>query len=136
MCDIWKDNKNLKQLKEDDVRPLLLSLKKLGTKMVLMSGGEALLHPNFFKLCALFKKQGLYITLLSTGILLKKNAANLSKYVDEIIVSLDGDESTHDPIRHVVGAFSLLSEGMVFFKKCKLGSRISEGKLIKGLNIK
>jgi len=133
---MWKDNKNVKQLTEDDVRPLLLSLKKLGTKMVLMSGGEALLHPNFFKLCALFKKQGLYITLLSTGILLKKNADNLLKYVDEIIVSLDGDASTHDAIRNVGGAFSLLSEGIAYLKKCKPGYRISARTVIHRLNYK
>jgi len=51
MCDIWKDNKNLKQLTEDDIKDLLVSLKKLGTQQVLMSGGEALLNPNFFRFC-------------------------------------------------------------------------------------
>jgi len=38
MCDIWKDNKNLKQLNEDDITGLMESLKKLGTQQVLMSG--------------------------------------------------------------------------------------------------
>ena len=56
MCDIWKDNKNLKQLTEKDIRELLVALKKLGTKQVLMSGGEALLNPNFFFFCELLKK--------------------------------------------------------------------------------
>ena len=50
MCDIWKENKNLKQLTENDILDLLVSLKKLGTQQVLMSGGEALLNPNFFQL--------------------------------------------------------------------------------------
>ena len=44
MCDIWKDNKNLKQLTEHDIIGLLSSLKKFGTERVLMSGGEALLN--------------------------------------------------------------------------------------------
>ena len=47
MCDIWKDNKNLKQLTEDDVKGLLGAMKKFGTQEVLMSGGEALLNTNF-----------------------------------------------------------------------------------------
>src|SRR5215510_4021242 len=51
MCDIWKDNKNLKQLNEEDIFQLLDSLKQLGTQQVLMSGGEALLNPNFFRFC-------------------------------------------------------------------------------------
>src|SRR5215204_6748441 len=57
MCDIWKDNKNLKQLKEEDIQGLLASLKKLGTKQVIMSGGEALLNKHFFSLCKLLKQQ-------------------------------------------------------------------------------
>src|ERR1700744_6298734 len=61
MCDIWKDNKNLKQLSEDDVKGLLTSLKQLGTKQVLMSGGEALLNANFFRLCELLRKEDIKI---------------------------------------------------------------------------
>src|SRR5215207_5512180 len=74
MCDIWKDNRNLKQLNTQDVKGLLASLKKFGTKQVLMSGGEALLNPGFFQLCEIIKKQNIRITLLSTGLTLKKNA--------------------------------------------------------------
>src|SRR5471030_3016226 len=74
MCDIWKDNKNLKQLSEDDISGLLDTLKKFGTQQVAMSGGEALLNTNFFRLCAILKKEGIKITLLSTGLSVKKNA--------------------------------------------------------------
>src|ERR1700741_4302026 len=77
MCDIWKDNKNLKQLTEEDVRGLLQSLKKLGTQQVLMSGGEALLNPNFFKFCEILNEHHIRITLLSTGLTIKKNAPAL-----------------------------------------------------------
>ena len=48
MCDIWKGNQNLKQLTENDIGALLGTLKKFGTHQVVMSGGEALLNPNFF----------------------------------------------------------------------------------------
>jgi len=51
MCDIWKDNKNLKQLQEDDIKGLLSAFKKFGTRQVVMSGGEAMLNPNFFRFC-------------------------------------------------------------------------------------
>src|SRR5476649_1218942 len=61
MCDIWKDNKNLKQLTEADVSGLLASLKKFGTQQVVMSGGEAMLHPNFFRLCQILKNEGIKV---------------------------------------------------------------------------
>src|SRR5690349_787824 len=61
MCDIWKGNQNLKQLNEADVQKLIVSLKKLGTKQVLMSGGEALLNPKFFALCEILKREKIKI---------------------------------------------------------------------------
>src|SRR5664279_6244993 len=100
MCDIWKGNHNLKQLTEEDISGLLNSLHELGTKLVLMSGGEALLNPNFFRFCALLKKQNIKVNLLSTELTLKKNASQIVEYVNEVIVSLDGDKLTHDSIRN------------------------------------
>jgi Fe-coproporphyrin III synthase len=116
MCDIWKGNKNLRQLGEEDIKGLLSSLRKLGTKQVVMSGGEALLNPAFFTLCELLKREGLSITLLSTGLTIKKNADSILKWIDELIVSLDGDEVTHDQIRNVAGAFQKLKEGVEHIK--------------------
>ena len=77
MCDIWKDNKNLKQLTEDDIKGLLSSLKKFGTREVVMSGGEALLNPNFFRLCEILHQQKVKISLLSAGLSLRKNAEQI-----------------------------------------------------------
>jgi Fe-coproporphyrin III synthase len=116
MCDIWKGNKNLRQLGQEDIRGLLSSFRKFGTKQIVMSGGEALLNPAFFSLCELLKREGLSITLLSTGLTTKKNADSILKWVDELIVSLDGDEVTHDRIRNVAGAFQKLKEGVEHIK--------------------
>ncbi len=95
MCDIWKGNHNLKQLTEADILGLLDSLRRLGTQQVLMSGGEALLNPNFFRFCAILKKEGIRVSLLSTGLALARHADNLLEWVGDIIVSLDGDEPLH-----------------------------------------
>src|SRR5665647_608793 len=57
MCDIWKGNHNLKQLTENDISGLMLSLKQFRTQQVLMSGGEALLNKNFFRFCEILKKE-------------------------------------------------------------------------------
>jgi MoaA/NifB/PqqE/SkfB family radical SAM enzyme len=134
MCDIWKDNKNLKQLREEDITGLLSSLKKLGTKQVLMSGGEALLHPNFFRLCTILKEQNIGIVLLSTGLALKKNAARIVELVDEVIVSLDGDETTHDQIRNINGAFARLREGIEAIRSLDPSFRVTARTVIHKLN--
>jgi MoaA/NifB/PqqE/SkfB family radical SAM enzyme len=136
MCDIWKDNKNLKQLNENDIRSLLDSLKKLGTRQVLMSGGEAMLNPKFFDLCRLLKQEGLRITVLSTGLTLKKNAEELLQCVDDVIVSIDGDKPTHDAIRNIPGAFDKLSEGVKYLKSLNSNFRISARTVINKLNFR
>jgi MoaA/NifB/PqqE/SkfB family radical SAM enzyme len=134
MCDIWKGNNNLKQLTADDIQALMATLKKLGTKQVLMSGGEALLNLNFFRLCEILKKEKIRITLLSTGLTLKKNAESLVKWVDDIIVSLDGDEDTHDRIRNIPGAFNKMAEGISAIKMLKPDLKITSRTVIHRLN--
>jgi MoaA/NifB/PqqE/SkfB family radical SAM enzyme len=136
MCDIWKDNRNLKQLTEDDIKGLLVSLKTLGTRQVLMSGGEALLNPNFFILCSILKKQGIKITLLSTGLSIEKHALNLLKLVDDLIISLDGDEVLHDAIRNIPQAFRKLKEGVQYIKSIRPAYRITARTVIHRLNFR
>jgi MoaA/NifB/PqqE/SkfB family radical SAM enzyme len=136
MCDIWKGNHNLKQLTEADITGLLESFEKFGTQQVLMSGGEALLNQNFFRFCEILKKRKVKITLLSTGLTLKKHAQQLVEWVDDIIVSLDGDEQVHDCIRNIPGAFSKLREGIQMIRSIQPGYPISARTVIHRLNYK
>src|ERR1700759_3304524 len=136
MCDIWKDNKNLKQLTEKDVTGLLSSLKKFGTQEVLMSGGEALLNANFFRLCQLLKQNGIKVTLLSTGLTVKKHAHQILEFVDNLIVSLDGDEALHDAIRNIPNAFAKLKEGVEYIKSINPKYRVTARTVIHRLNFR
>ncbi|MCR8559981.1 radical SAM protein [Mucilaginibacter sp. BJC16-A38] len=136
MCDIWKDNKNLKQLSEQDITGLLDSLNSFGTQQVLMSGGEALLNANFFKLCEILKRQKIKVTLLTTGLTIKKNASQILEWVDDLIVSLDGDEFLHDAIRNIPGAFNKLKEGVQHIKSINPDYRITARTVIHRLNFR
>jgi len=136
MCDIWKDNKNLKQLTERDVKDLMGSLKKLGTQQVVMSGGEALLNVNFFKLCEILKNEGIKVSLLTTGLSIKNNADQLLKWVDDLIVSIDGDELLHDAIRNIPKAFKKLKEGVEYIKSINPAYRITGRTVIHRLNFR
>lgn len=136
MCDIWKDNKNLKQLTEPDVTDLLVSLKKLGTRRVVMSGGEALLNTNFFKLCEILKNEDIKVSLLTTGLSIKNNADQLLQWVDDLVVSLDGDEAMHDAIRNIPNAFKKLKEGVEHIKALDPAYRITARTVIHRLNFR
>jgi MoaA/NifB/PqqE/SkfB family radical SAM enzyme len=136
MCDIWKDNKNLKQLTEQDINELLFSLKKFGTRQVVMSGGEALLNTNFFSLCEILKKQKIKVTLLTTGLSIQNNAQHLLRWVDDLIVSLDGDEVMHDIIRNIPNAFKKLKEGVEYIKTLNPAYRITSRTVIHRINFR
>jgi MoaA/NifB/PqqE/SkfB family radical SAM enzyme len=136
MCDIWKGNHNLKQLTEDDIGGLMTSLKKFRTQQVLMSGGEALLNKNFFRFCEILKKEDIKISLLSTGLALKKNSEQIVEFVNDIIVSIDGDEIIHDQIRNIPGAFHKLKEGIAAVKFLKPKFRITGRTVIHQLNFR
>ena len=136
MCDIWKGNQQLKQLTEADISGLLKALKKFGTKQIVLSGGEALLNENFFKLCMLLKQQQLKICLLSTGLTIKKHAQLLTQWVDEIIVSLDGNENMHDAIRNIPGAYKKMAEGIAAIKAINPQFSITGRSVIHRLNFR
>lgn len=134
MCDIWKSNGNTEQLTEADVRQLLVSLKELGTQWVVMSGGEALMNANLFRLCDLLRAKGMKTTILSTGLLLKKYAAQVVAQTDEVIVSLDGSETVHNTIRRIPNAYQKLQEGVQAVKTLKVNFPISARCVIQRLN--
>lgn len=136
MCDIWKDNKNLKQLTPQHIDGLLSSLKDFGTSQVVMSGGEALLNANFFELCKILKQQGIKVSLLSTGLSLKNNADDLLRWVDDIVISLDGDEPMHDAIRNIPNAFKKLKEGVEHLKTLNPAYRITARTVIHRINFR
>lgn len=111
MCDIWKRDSN----GEVNVKELArhrASIINLGVRQVVLTGGEPLMHSDLASLCTFLKECGVTITLLSTGLLLRKRAELVASSMDEIIVSLDGPEETHDRVRRVRGAFQLMREGI------------------------
>ena len=136
MCDIWKNNNHPHQLNEKDIANLLSALQEFNVQEVLMSGGEALMNPQFFAFCRMLKKHGIKITLLSTGLLLQKFAVNLLEQVDQIIVSLDGDQDTHDRIRRIPGAFQQMASGIQRIRQMNPIYRISGRTVIHRLNFR
>ena len=134
MCDIWKDNANLKQISEDDLCLWLDFFKKFEARKVVMSGGEALLHPAFFRFCEILQGNNIRISLLTTGLLLEKYAEQIVKWVDDIVVSLDGIESIHNEIRNIPEAYKKLKNGIEKLKKIKPDFKVTARSVIHKLN--
>jgi MoaA/NifB/PqqE/SkfB family radical SAM enzyme len=111
MCDIWKA-KDSRAFRPADLESQLDSIRSLGVRWVVLSGGEPLLNIEWPQLCAILRQEGIRLTLLTTGLLLGKYAGQVAERFDDVIVSLDGPERIHDAIRRVEKAFLLLQRGV------------------------
>jgi radical SAM protein with 4Fe4S-binding SPASM domain len=82
------------------VRRMLPSLQRLRTRVVLLSGGEPLLNPEWSSIAELLGENGLKVWLLTSGLSLRKHARRAGALFDAITVSLDGtDRATYQAIR-------------------------------------
>jgi radical SAM protein with 4Fe4S-binding SPASM domain len=97
-CDYWRHGRADMSL--DAVKGLLPSLKSLHTEVILLSGGEPLLNPEWASIARLLRDQGLKVWLLTSGLALAKHAHRARGLVHAITVSLDGtDRETYARIR-------------------------------------
>jgi Fe-coproporphyrin III synthase len=116
MCDIWK-TKESRALRPEDLDPHLDSIRRLGVRWVVFSGGEPLLNPHFPELCEILRRENIRLTVLTTGLLLGKLARQVAQSFDDAIVSLDGPEEIHNAVRQIDGAFALIAAGVRTVRK-------------------
>jgi Fe-coproporphyrin III synthase len=118
MCDIWKTDES-RAFRFSDLEPHLDSIRHLGVRWVVFSGGEPLLNQELPSLCAILRRENIRVTLLTTGLLLTKCAGHVCDSFDDVIVSLDGPAPVHDAIRRVERAFALLVQGVRAIKQLR-----------------
>jgi MoaA/NifB/PqqE/SkfB family radical SAM enzyme len=111
MCDIWKTN-SAQEISAAELERHGDDIARLRVEWVVFSGGEPLMHSDLFRLCRFLRERKIHTTLLSTGLLIERNANQIVECVDDVIVSLDGPPEIHDAIRRVPGAFDLLAAGV------------------------
>jgi MoaA/NifB/PqqE/SkfB family radical SAM enzyme len=111
MCDIWKTDA-IQEISAADLERHAEDIEQLGVEWVVLSGGEPLMHSDLFRLCAMLRARNIRLTLLSTGLLLERNASRIVEHIHDVIVSLDGPPDVHDRIRRVPRAFDLLGAGV------------------------
>lgn len=134
MCDIWKANHEKRELSVEWLEKHADSFEALGVREVVLSGGEALMHSNLWNFCAVLRRKKMRMVILSTGLLLEKNAAKIIANLDEVIVSLDGSAETHDRIRNIPHGFEKISRGVGAIKKIDPSFRITARSVVQREN--
>lgn len=100
-CDWWRASGD-GDLSVAETDAVAASLARLGTRLVLFSGGEPLLRPEVFEQADAFKRRGATLHLHTSGILLDRLATKVADTFARVIVSLDAaDETQYRAIRGV-----------------------------------
>lgn len=101
-CDYWQYGQT--NLPVAQARRLAPELRALGTQVVLLSGGEPLVHPHWAEVAAALREAGLRLWLLTAGLSLARHADRVSQLCERVTVSLDGaTPETYRAIRGVDG---------------------------------
>jgi radical SAM protein with 4Fe4S-binding SPASM domain len=108
------------QISEDAARALLEEFHRMGVFYVAFTGGEPLLRSDTLGLLELAGRYGIRQILSTNGTLISEQMADrlASAGVNQVQVSLDAaDESTHDRIRGLSGAFRRSVAGIRILRK-------------------
>ncbi|MFZ2524981.1 MAG: heme d1 biosynthesis radical SAM protein NirJ [Candidatus Ferrigenium altingense] len=117
------------ELSTEEIFATMDDLKRFRVPVLILSGGEPLLHPDIFEISRRAKGMGFYVGLSSNGTLIDESniehiAAAGYNYVG---VSLDGIQKTHDEFRRMAGAFDKSMHGIRLCKErgIKVGIRFT-----------
>ncbi|MGR9000342.1 MAG: heme d1 biosynthesis radical SAM protein NirJ, partial [Gammaproteobacteria bacterium] len=117
------------ELTTPEIFMVMDDLKKFKVPVLILSGGEPLLHPDIFNISRRAKELGFYVALSSNGT--KISADNIDEIAaidyQYIGVSLDGIKDTHDQFRRVKGSFDQALRGihLCLEKGIKVGIRFT-----------
>ncbi len=117
------------ELSTEEVFAVMSDLKQFRVPVLILSGGEPLLHPDIFEISHRAKEMGFYVALSSNGTLIDEtNIARIAAVgYDYVGVSLDGIKKTHDEFRRMAGAFDKSMHGIRLCKDrgIKVGIRFT-----------
>ena len=109
-CDYWRHGRTDMTL--EAVTRWLPDFETLGTRAILVSGGEPLLNPQWPQIARLLRSRGLRLLLLSSGLSLAKHAAEAAAWFESVTVSMDGTNAeTYAAIRGL-DAFDTVCDGV------------------------
>ncbi len=102
------------ELAASEIFKVMEDLKAFQVPVLILSGGEPLLHPDIFAISRRARDMGFYVALSSNGTLI--NQSNIEQIAaigyQYIGVSLDGMQEAHDKFRRKQGSFAAALAGI------------------------
>ncbi len=104
-CDLWDDPQ---QMELEQATHLLDEAAAIGTRTVVITGGEPLMHKRIFEVVRRAKDRGMGVNITTNGLLVRRHFdALVAAGVDSLSMSIDGLAETHDRLRGRQGAHDL-----------------------------
>lgn len=102
----------------DECREVIDDLASFGVPALLLSGGEPMMHPEFFAIARYASERGLRLTLSTNGTMITREAAYSLRQIGfaYVGISLDGIGADHDYFRGRTGTFDRAVDA---FRRCK-----------------
>ncbi|WP_297963510.1 putative heme d1 biosynthesis radical SAM protein NirJ1 [uncultured Anaerovibrio sp.] len=114
-CYMSSDNKKYQnELTTEEAKSFIDDLADFRVPVLLFSGGEPLIRPDFFELAEYAQKKGVRPTLSTNGTLITREVAQRIKDigVGYVGISLDGLKDVNDKFRGVDGAYEKAMQGI------------------------
>ncbi|HMK37236.1 MAG TPA: radical SAM protein [Desulfomonilaceae bacterium] len=116
------------ELTTDEGRLLIDGIARVGKPILIMTGGEPLLRPDFFELARYASASGLRAVLATNGVLVTAETAReiASVGIPRVSISIDGPTAEeHDSFRRVPGAFDASLQGIANLKSAGVSVQIN-----------
>ncbi|HBA60635.1 MAG TPA: hypothetical protein DCZ92_07415 [Elusimicrobia bacterium] len=100
-----------KELTFEEFKPVIDGLRRIGTEVIGITGGEPLLREDVFELCAYIKSRKMGVHFSTNGNLLdeRRSGLLLDAKADWVNISMDGaSAASHDALRGIVSFDGLL----------------------------
>jgi radical SAM protein with 4Fe4S-binding SPASM domain len=122
-CGSSAGTKRNKELTTKEAIKVLDDLRKLGTNLVTMMGGEPFLRKDWEIIAKHIKDIGMELTIITNGYLIDEKIISKLRKLDPytIGISIDGGKKeTHDSIRRVKGSFEKCKKSLDLLEKANI----------------
>ncbi len=117
------------ELSLEQIDTVMDDLKAFHVPVLILSGGEPLLHPHIYTIAKRAKAMGFYVGLSTNGTLITQANINAIAEIgfNYVGISIDGLETTHDKFRRQTGAFAASMQAIALCQQhgIKVGLRFT-----------
>lgn len=116
------------ELSTKEIKELIDYLATIGVVNIVISGGEPLLHPDFFDILAYVRSKPMSVIVFTNGTLVTEKVVQQFKALSilSVVTSLDGaTPGTNDSFRGVLKSYEKIIESIKLFKKYDIPVRVN-----------